>query len=505
MSNYDDIKNKNTKFGGTEGIKVPTGTTAQRVNTTGLFRFNSTTGLAEYYTGSEWKPLDSAPVITSVSSSTLNAVDISGGTTLTISGASFTSPTVKIIDSAAVEVSATVNSSSSTSIVIAVPTSLDYAQEPFDVKVTNSSGLSATIDNAFNVNEAPVITTTAGSLGTITVGNTSSSLTTSTISATDDESDSITFAISSGSLPNGFSFNTTTGAITGTSTTAGTFNFTITASDGTNTSSGTAFSITVNSPPYLTATGGTITTDGDYKVHTFTSSGTFTVSTVGSDATYGNKVEYLVVAGGGGGGQNHGGGGGAGGYRHNSAYNYTVSAQAYTVTVGARGGINSNGSQSRFATIYSTGGGRGGDDSQAGGSAGGSGGGGGSHAGGNPKAGGSGNSGGYSPAEGSNGGAGHSGGNYPAGSGGGAGGAGANYAGSGGAGSQNDITGTSTYYSPGGGGHQHGGGGSGGTGGGGNHDNSGGGSAYGAGGGGNGHGTGVNSKQGIVIVRYKYQ
>ena len=60
----------------------------------------------------------------------------------------------------------------------------------------------------------------------------------------------------------------------------------------------------------MTATGGTITTDGNYKVHSFTSSGTFQVTTVGDVGT----VEYLVVAGGGGGGGTHSAGnGGAGG------------------------------------------------------------------------------------------------------------------------------------------------------------------------------------------------
>ena len=69
------------------------------------------------------------------------------------------------------------------------------------------------------------------------------------------------------------------------------------------------------------ATGGTITTDGDYKVHTFTSSGTFTVSSAP------DYVHYLVVAGGGGGGgHTHGGGGGAGGYREDEEFE--VSAQA---------------------------------------------------------------------------------------------------------------------------------------------------------------------------------
>src|SRR6056300_1336039 len=48
------------------------------------------------------------------------------------------------------------------------------------------------------------------------------------------------------------------------------------------------------------ASGGTVVSSGGYKYHTFTSSGTFTVS---SGAT---TVEYLIVAGGGGGGSRHG-------------------------------------------------------------------------------------------------------------------------------------------------------------------------------------------------------
>src|SRR6056300_131868 len=68
---------------------------------------------------------------------------------------------------------------------------------------------------------------------------------------------------------------------------------------------------------YVTATGGTITTSGDYKIHTFTGDGCFVVSSVGNPAGS-DSVDYLVVAGGGSGGSgagNSGGGGGAGGYR----------------------------------------------------------------------------------------------------------------------------------------------------------------------------------------------
>ena len=101
------------------------------------------------------------------------------------------------------------------------------------------------------------------------------------------------------------------------------------------------------------ATGGTITTVNGYKIHTFTSSGTFTPATNGN-------VEYLVVAGGGGGGPTAAGmsgTGGAGGMLTGSAI--FTSGTAYTVTVGAGGAVNSNGGNSSFGNIVAIGGGHG--------------------------------------------------------------------------------------------------------------------------------------------------
>ena len=55
--------------------------------------------------------------------------------------------------------------------------------------------------------------------------------------------------------------------------------------------------------PFIVATGGTITTSGDCKIHTFTGPGTFTVcQAAGVCAATRNKVSHLVVAGGGAGG-----------------------------------------------------------------------------------------------------------------------------------------------------------------------------------------------------------
>ena len=97
-------------------------------------------------------------------------------------------------------------------------------------------------------------------------------------------------------------------------------------------------------------TGGTVTTSGGYTIHTFTSSGTFTVPT-GQTLS---DVEYIVVAGGASGGE-YGGGGGAGGYRSSvvgessggSAVpeaRLSMPAASYTVTVGAGGAAQGTGS-----------------------------------------------------------------------------------------------------------------------------------------------------------------
>ena len=104
---------------------------------------------------------------------------------------------------------------------------------------------------------------------------------------------------------------------------------------------------------FIQASGGTITTCGNDRIHTFTGPGTFTVSSA-ADCAANNVVSHLVVAGGAGGGA---GGGGAGGFREAkspvtpytaspldggpSAPNLiTVTAQAYPITVGGGGAGN---------------------------------------------------------------------------------------------------------------------------------------------------------------------
>jgi len=308
---------------------------------------------------------------------------------------------------------------------------------------------------------------------------------------------------------------------------------------------------------FVAASGGTITTSGDFKIHTFTGPGTFTVCSAGNTVGS-NTVSYMVVAGGGGGGgsaatPNDAGtsGGGAGGFRESKAasdsytasplnatsgptYNLPVSVQGYPITVGGGGAgtsssaAGSKGVNSTFSTITSAGGGGGGGYQVPEGQAcrpiaalqGGSGGGGGTYQNSPGQSGsGTGNQPPVSPPQGNDGGNG-TGGRGGAG-GGGAGAVGTNgsptNAGAGGNGVASEITASPVTRGGGGGGaSMPGTAAPGGTGGGGNGSNTPGGSSAGTantGGGGAGGGkTNANNSadgkaggSGIVVIRYKFQ
>jgi len=287
---------------------------------------------------------------------------------------------------------------------------------------------------------------------------------------------------------------------------------------------------------FITATGGTITTSGDYKIHTFTGPGTFCVSSIGNQPAN-QKVDYVVVAGGGGGGRDWAGGAGAGGYRESkcattsgcwtasplaTSTSLPVSVTAYPITVGGGGTTCVNGSNSIFSTITSAGGGFGGQGGGGGSpyaaGTGGSGGGAGSQA---PSSGSAGNTPPVSPPQGNPGGS--RGPSNQTGGGGGAGQAGENAPGAygcaakGGDGVAASITGSSVTRAGGGGGGTYPGyggpapGGAGGGGAGNSNTCAGAGTpgtvnTGGGGGGGAGNdGLGGTGGSGIVIIRYKYQ
>jgi hypothetical protein len=147
--------------------------------------------------------------------------------------------------------------------------------------------------------------------------------------------------------------------------------------------------IYANDTSFLVASGGTESTIGNYKFHTFTSNGTFTVSSLGGSQ---GDVDYLIVGGGGGGGETIGGGGGGGAVRIGSV---RIGTGTYPVVVGAGGngaisfqngvhpGGNSGANSIVFGIVAYGGGGGGGYNTLGLGHVGGAGGGGGAATGGN--------------------------------------------------------------------------------------------------------------------------
>ena len=236
---------------GTSGIKLPVGTTAQRDNTTGMLRFNSNTNLPEYYNGTIYVPIDSPPTISSISPTEV-ASDAGGNETFTITGTRFASgAVVKFISHTGTEITAstvTVNNSTQITAVIA-KNSFVNAQEPYDVKVVNASGLQGLLADQINVDNAPSWTTAAGSLGTIDETATGNHF---TVAATDAEGDTVSYSLQSGSL-GGLSLNSSTGVISGdpTDVSADTTNsFTLRATAGGKTSDRAFSYITRNIPTF---------------------------------------------------------------------------------------------------------------------------------------------------------------------------------------------------------------------------------------------------------------
>lgn len=105
---------------------------------------------------------------------------------------------------------------------------------------------------------------------------------------------------------------------------------------------------------FISASGGTTADSGNYRYHTFSSSGTFTVSAAPS----GKFIDFIIVAGGGGSSRNSGGaGGGGGGVVEKLAQ--SIGTGSFSVTVGAGGTFETPGGNSLFKGETAIGGGQG--------------------------------------------------------------------------------------------------------------------------------------------------
>lgn len=105
-------------------------------------------------------------------------------------------------------------------------------------------------------------------------------------------------------------------------------------------------------PSFNAATGGTISQVGTYAVHTFTATGTFTLTKVSTTTAY--KPIYYCIVGGGAGGVGYTRGGAGGGVRLGNIASPTGS---YSITaIGAAGAVSGSGGTTTFNALSATGG-----------------------------------------------------------------------------------------------------------------------------------------------------
>ena len=479
---------KNTTISDTGFLNLPSGNTAQRPGspTPGATRFNTQTGVIEFYTTQGWAELTSL-YISSISPSTYSGA---ANTSIVITGTGFYAGcTATFIDKASVSyVPGTVTVNNSTTMTITTPQVFGGANSPLSIRVSTPLGFSVILSSCLTAGNAPTWVTGAGTVANI-YDSARASYPNITLSATDPDGGAVTYSLVSGALPTNMSLGSN-GVITRTGTipnvaTNTTYTFTVRATDTSNDTADREFNIIVYAPVVTS--------------YTSVGASSFTVPTGLT------SLRVLVVAGGGGGGtrdvgvngagSDGGAGGGGGGVIEHPSYPVTPGA-ILNLSVGAGGAGGSSGitpgvqgSPTTFDTLTAVGGGYGGagpltpaGNGGPGGSGGGKGGGGGS---GDAAGGGIGTQPSRPGASGTYG-YGYPGGNTPASGppyigsgGGGAGGAGnvgnSGGPGVGGVGRLSDIGGSPAYYGGGGGG-----GGSVGSNG----------AAGGSGGGGNGGGTG---------------
>jgi len=231
-----NVSFENISDTGTTGTKVSVGTTAQRGSTQGQFRYNSTTGLAEYYDGSMFKSIDVTPTVTNVDVTEVDST-AGGNQTFVITGTNFlTGATASFVgSSASFNASSTAINSATQITAIAPKASFLNAQEPYGVKVTNAqSGLSATLASQINVDSAPTWQTASGNIADIGESDTGNH---ATVSATDAEGDTVAYSETTSVLTAqaGLALNSSTGVISGDPTDVGshtTYNFTLRATAG---------------------------------------------------------------------------------------------------------------------------------------------------------------------------------------------------------------------------------------------------------------------------------
>lgn len=144
----------------------------------------------------------------------------------------------------------------------------------------------------------------------------------------------VTYTVESGFLPAGTTLASNTGLLTGTALAVEletTYTFVVRATDQEGHFNSISNTLTIFSYPMTATSTGTLTLGRNTSIHTFTTSGTFTVT----DSPPNSYATVIIIAGGGGGGAANGGGGGAGGFIYIGAMRIPVGV--YNITIGGGG------------------------------------------------------------------------------------------------------------------------------------------------------------------------
>jgi len=199
------------------------------------------------------------------------AARITGGETVTVNGSGFNASSIVYIN----ETSCNTTYVSGASLTFTSPAK---TAGTYNLYVYNDDGSSGIKPAGIPFSDVPIWSTSSGSLGTAFIG----SITSITVSANSDTT--ITYSVTSGSLPTGLSLNSSTGVISGTPTgSAATYNFTITATDVELQTTSRNFSIlTTSGVELFTPAGKTKLLGLQFNVNGLTVTGSYTVTTVGT-------------------------------------------------------------------------------------------------------------------------------------------------------------------------------------------------------------------------------
>lgn len=328
-----------SNFNNGKAILIPADTSVNRppIGIPGYVRLNTTFNALEYYNSNSWYPINVVPNLTSISPTflTVSNQDISLNGTNFFSGA-----IVTFIDGSNNQFPSPVTNFYNNNYVSAKTpaTGLPASPNGYSVRITNPNGIPSTLYNVLFTTGTIYFITSPGSIGNI-YALTPSGYSLLPVTAVDVNSNPLTYSIISGSLPNGLSLNSSTGAITGGYTGSipasdTVYNFTIKAQNPLSVFATRAFSITVKT---------TVTTS-------FSTQGA-TAWTVPAGVL--NVLATMWGAGGGAyyeGGTypNTGSAGGAGGYTQTQFNIITSDSSTLTIIVGGGGNPNAGSSSDSY-------------------------------------------------------------------------------------------------------------------------------------------------------------